>query len=58
MSKRRNPQDKARVVMEFFSTNIAAAGLCRRHNASPATFQNCSCTQKLVPNLIFQVGGL
>ena len=32
MSKRRNPQDKARVVMEFFSTNIAAAELCRNSN--------------------------
>ena len=46
MSKRRNPQDKARIVMEFFSTNITAAELCRKHNVSPATFQDwraCSC---------------
>ena len=40
MSKRRNPQDKARIVMEFFSTNITAAELCRKHNVSPATFQD------------------
>ena len=40
MSKRRNPQDKARIVMEFFSTNITAAELCRKHNVSPATSQD------------------
>ena len=40
MSKRRNPQDKAKIVMEFFSTNITVAKLCRRHNVSPATFQD------------------
>ena len=40
MSKRRNPQGKARIVMEFFSTNITAAELCRKHNVSPATFQD------------------
>ena len=40
MSKRRNPQDKARIVMEFFSTNITTAELCRKHNVSPATFQD------------------
>ena len=40
MSKRRNPQDKVRIVMEFFSTNITAAELCRKHNVSPATFQD------------------
>ena len=26
--------------MEFFNTNISAAELCRRHNVSPATFQD------------------
>ena len=40
MSKRRNPQDKARIVREFFSTSITAAELCRKHNVSPTTFQN------------------
>ena len=35
MSKRRNPQDKARIVMEFFSTNITAAELYRKHNVLP-----------------------
>ena len=30
MSKRRNPQDKARIVMEFFSTNITTAELLGR----------------------------
>ena len=39
MGKRRNPQDKVGVAMEF-STNITAAELCRKHNVSPATFQN------------------
>ena len=40
MNKRRSPQDKVRIVMEFFSTNITAAELCRKHNVSPATFQD------------------
>ena len=40
MSKRRNPQDKARTVMEFFSTNITAVELCRKHNVSPVIFQD------------------
>ena len=40
MSKRRSPQDKVRIVMEFFSTNVTAAELCRKHNMPPATFQN------------------
>ena len=35
MSKRRNPQDKARIVMEYFSTNITAAELYRKHNVLP-----------------------
>ena len=38
MSKRRSPQDKADVVVEFFTTRISAAALCRKHNVSPATF--------------------
>ena len=53
MSKRCNPQDKARIVMEFFITNIAAAELCRKHSVSQATFQDSGRTQKLVPSLIF-----
>ena len=40
MSKRRSPQDKADVVVEFFTTRISAAELCRRHNVSPAAFQD------------------
>ena len=40
MSKRRSPQEKAGIVVEFFNTNISAAELCRRHNVSPATFQD------------------
>ena len=40
MSKRRSPQDKADAVVEFFTTRISAAELCRRHNVSPATFQD------------------
>ena len=40
MSKRRSPQGKARIVMEFFTTNVPAAELCRKHNVSPATFQD------------------
>ena len=40
MSKRRTPQERARIVPEFLNTCISAAGLCLRHNISPATFQN------------------
>ena len=40
MSKRRTPQEKANIVTEFFTTRISAAELCRRHNVSPATFQD------------------
>ena len=40
MSKRRSPQEKAGIVVEFFNTSISAAELCRRHNISPATFQD------------------
>ena len=40
MSKRRTPQEKANIVAEFFTTRISAAELCRRHNVSPATFQD------------------
>ena len=32
MNKRRNPQDKARIVMEFINTSISAAELYRKHN--------------------------
>ena len=27
-------------MMEFFTTNVPAAELCRKHNISPATFQD------------------
>ena len=37
MSKRHNPQEKASIVTEFFTTNISAAEMCRKHNVSPAT---------------------
>ena len=40
MSKRRMPQEKARIVLEFLNTNTSAAELCRKHNISPATFQD------------------
>ena len=40
MSKRHSPQEKAGIVVEFFNTSISAAELCRRHNISPATFQD------------------
>ena len=40
MSKRRTPQEKARIVSEFLNTGTPAAESCRRHNTSPATFQN------------------
>ena len=40
MSKRCTSQEKARIVLEFLNTGMYAAGLCRKHNVSPATFQN------------------
>ena len=40
VSKRRSPQEKASIVVEFFTTNISAAELCRKHNVSLATFQD------------------
>lgn len=40
MSKRRSPQEKTSIVTEFFTTNIPAAELRRKHNVSPATFQD------------------
>ena len=40
MNKKRTPQEKARIMMEFFNTNIPAAELCRKHNVSPATLQD------------------
>ena len=40
MNKKRNLQDKARIVMEFINTSISAAELCRKHNISPTTFQD------------------
>ena len=40
MSKRRTPQEKARIVLEFLNTGASAAELCRKHNVSPATFQD------------------
>ncbi len=40
MSKRYSSQDKADMVVEFFTTRISAAELCRKYNISPATFQD------------------
>ncbi len=40
MNKRRSPQDKVKIVLEFFTTNIQAAELCRKHNVSPVTFHD------------------
>ena len=40
MNKKRNLQDKSRIVMEFINTSISAAELCRKHNISPTTFQD------------------
>ena len=40
MNKKRNPQDKAKIVMEFINTSISAAELCRKHNISPTIFQD------------------
>ena len=40
MSKRRSPEEKASIVVEFFTTSIPAAELCRKHSVSPATFQD------------------
>ena len=33
-------QEKARIVLEFLNTSTSAAELCRKHNISPATFQD------------------
>lgn len=38
MSKRYSPQEKASIVMEFFSTRISTAELCRKYDVPPATF--------------------
>ena len=40
MSKRRMPQEKVRIVLEFLNTSTSVAELCRKHNISPATFQD------------------
>ena len=40
MSKRRIPQEKVRIVLKFLNTNMSTAELCRKHNISPATFQD------------------
>ena len=40
MSKRRMPQEKARIVLEFLNTSTSAAELCRKYSISPATFQD------------------
>ena len=40
MSKRRMPQEKARIVLEFLDAGTPAAKLCRKRNISPAAFQD------------------
>ena len=40
MSKRRMPQGKARIVSELLNADTPVAELCRKHDASPATFQD------------------
>ena len=40
MNKKRNPQDKARIVMAFINTSIPATELCRKHNISSIAFQD------------------
>ena len=40
MSKRCMPQEQARIMLDFLNTNTSAAKLCRKHNISPATFQD------------------
>ncbi len=32
------PQEKARIVLEFFNTNIGPAEICRKHHVHPTTF--------------------
>ena len=40
ISKRRMPQEKVRIVLEFLNIGTSAAELCRKHNISPVTFQD------------------
>ena len=40
MNKKRTLQEKVRIVLEFLNTGTSVAELCRKHNISPATFQN------------------
>ena len=40
MNKKRNLQDKTKIVMEFINTSISAAELCCKHNIDPTTFQD------------------
>ena len=40
MSKRRAPQEEARIVPEFLNAGTSAAGSCCKRGASPAMFQN------------------
>lgn len=42
MSKQHSPQEKASIVTEFFTTNIYAADLCRKHSVLPTAFIVCS----------------
>jgi len=36
--KRWNPEDKIRIVLESFNTNITIAELCRKHQITPVLF--------------------
>lgn len=40
MNKKRTPQEKIGIMMEFFNTNISTAELCCKHNVSPVTLQD------------------
>ena len=39
MNKKRTPQEKYDIVVEFFSTDVTVAEICRKHNVSPTTFR-------------------
>ena len=40
MSKRRMPQEKARIVLEFLNASTSAVKSCHKHNILPVTFQD------------------
>ena len=38
--KRWTAKERADIVVEYLSTNIGVAGICRKHGVSPTTFDN------------------